>query len=432
MQRGLMSALIKWKDKPHRKPLLLRGARQTGKTWLMDEFARTQFDDSITIDFMLDEAARNLFEGNLDPKRIIAQIELRSGRKIDPDRTLLIFDEIQEAPRGLTSLKYFCEQAPEYHLIAAGSYMGLAVRENESFPVGKVEELTLRPMNFQEFLAAVAGEPIARAVESADFDLLASSKDILIERLKEYFITGGMPEVVRTFAETNDLARCRELQLQILNAYDSDFGKHAPGRILERMRLVWRSLPGQLAHENKKFVYGAVRPGARARDFEESLQWLADYGAIQKVPRSSALRVPLSAYEDLSAFKLFCLDVGLLGALSGLDPAVVLEGSELFTEFKGALTEQYVEQELVNLGYSPAYWSSETGTAETDFAIEKHGEVFPIEVKAGENLRAKSLKVACGKFSLPRAVRTSLSDYRDEGWLVNIPLWAIGSIDKIV
>lgn len=432
MQRDLMASLAEWKDSPSRKPLVIRGARQTGKSWLMREFAEREFRDSVTIDFLMDESARSLFSPDLDPARIIADIELRYGQHVDPKTTLLIFDEVQEAPRGLTSLKYFCERAREYHVVAAGSYMGIAMRrKGESYPVGKVDELVLRPMSFAEFLRATSGDPIADALAHADMARLSSLQDVLVQRLREYLVVGGMPEAVEAFRTNGDMDEVRRIQAQILEGYSSDFAKHAPARILERMRLVWKSLPGQLAHENKKFVYGAVRPGARARDFEESLQWLYDYGAVIKVPRASALRTPLDSYEDLSSFKLFCVDVGLLGALSGLDPSTVLEGSRLFTEFKGALTEQYVLDELACLGLRPAYWSSSTGTAETDFAVQLGGRILPIEVKAGENLRAKSLHVACQKFNLTRAVRTSLSAYRDEGWLVNIPLWAIGQLDKL-
>ena len=399
----------------------------------MEEFGREQFDSVVKIDFMYDESARALFEQDLDPARIIKRIELSSGEAIDPDSTLLVLDEIQEAPRGLTSLKYFCEKVPEYHVIAAGSYMGIAMsREGESFPVGKVDELTLRPMGFCEFVRAIDGDSLADAIQNADVSLLSCVSDKLERRLKDYFVVGGMPEVVETFKETGDYREARRLQALILDAYDADFGKHAPARILERMRLVWRSLPRQLAHENRRFVYGAARPGARARDFEESIQWLVDYGAVSKVPRVSALKVPLASYEDLGAFKLFCSDVGLLGALSGLDPTAVFEGSRLFTEFKGALTEQYVGQELRLLGFEPVYWSSDTGTAETDFAVQLAGSVVPIEVKAGENLQAKSLKVACEKFGLERALRTSLSAYRDEGRLVNVPLWLVGQAPKLV
>ncbi len=432
MRRELMDELIAWKNRPHHKPLILKGARQTGKSWLMDEFAAQEFESSVKFDFMSDITVRSVFEQDLDPRRIISQLELRSGRNITPGKTLLIFDEVQEAPRGLTALKYFCEQAPEYHVIAAGSYMGMAPRrEGESFPVGKVDQLVLRPMGFTEFVRATSGDPLADTLLAADTNALAGVADLLEQRLKEYFVVGGMPEAVEAFRNGDGHGEVRRIQLNILSDYDADFSKHAPARILERMRLVWRSLPGQLARENKRFVYGAVRPGARARDLEEALQWLVDYGAVNRVSRVGALRTPLSGYEDLSAFKLFCLDTGLLGALSQLDPAAILEGSRLFTEFKGALTEQYVSQELIRSGFSPAYWSSDTGNAETDFAVELHGAAVPIEVKASENLKAKSLKVATEKFGLGRAVRTSLSPFRDEGWLVNIPLWEIGQISKL-
>lgn len=433
MHRDLMPQLVAWKENPHRKPLLLRGARQTGKTWLMERFGREQFDSVVKVDFMYNAAARQVFDEDLDPARIIKQIELRTGARVEPGRTLLVFDEIQEAPRGLTALKYFCERAPEYHVVAAGSYMGIAVRrEGESFPVGKVDELVVRPMGFCEFVRALDGDPLADALQAADMKLLAGMADSLIRRLRDYLVVGGMPEAVDSFRVSKDHREARRLQLQILDDYDADFAKHAPARILERMRLAWRSLPAQLARENKRFLYGAARPGARARDFEESIQWLLDYGAVAKVPRVSALRMPLAGYEDVGAFKLFGVDVGLLGAMAGLDAAAVLDGSRLFTEFKGALTEQYVEQELRLLGLSPVYWSSSTGTAETDFAVSVDGAVVPIEVKAGENLQAKSLKVACGKFELNRALRTSLSAYRDEGWLVNVPLWAVGQAPELV
>lgn len=432
MQRTLMNDLLAWKTRENRKPLVLKGARQTGKTWLIDEFGRSQFKDVVRIDFMQDEGARTIFDGDLNPRRIVRDVELRAGRPIDPLTTLLAFDEIQEAPRALTSLKYFCEQAREFHVIAAGSYMGLALRRaGESYPVGKVDELTLRPLSFEEFLRAANGDPVADALEAQDLGALERLHDVLAARLRDYLAVGGMPEVAQAFVRSGDYNECRRLQRQIVDGYEADFSKHAPARILERMRLVWKSLPGQLARENKRFVYGAVRPGARARDFEECIQWLVDYGVASKVPRVDALRYPLVGYEDVSSFKLFCVDVGLLGALAGLDQKIVLDGSRLFTEFKGALTEQYVDQQLLAHGHAPVYWSSSTGTAETDFAIEKDGALLPIEVKAAENLKSKSLKVVCEKFSLSRAVRTSLSPYRDEGWLVNIPLWAIGQIDGL-
>lgn len=433
MQRLLMNKLTAWKKSPNRKPLLLRGARQTGKTWLMEAFAVQEYRDFVKIDFMLDVAAREMFAQDLDPQRIIKQIELRQGKTINPKETLIIFDEIQEAPRGLTSLKYFCERAREYHIIAAGSYMGMALRrEGESFPVGKVDQATLYPLCFSEFVRAVAGDPLANSLENGCMQELSAVSDVLEGLLRQYFVVGGMPEIVSSFQQNADMLEARRLQLALIDSYDSDFAKHAPGRILERMRLVFKSLPRHLSHENKKFVYGAVRPGARARDFEECLQWLLDYGAVHKVMRTSALRVPLQSYEDMSVFKLFGIDIGLLGAMAGLNPAAVLDNVQIFSEFKGALAEQYVNQELVCMGYTPLYWSSEKGTAETDFCVEFDASVLPIEVKAGENLRSKSLRVACEKFNLNRALRTSLSAYRDEGWLVNIPLWAFSQFPNLI
>lgn len=426
MERTCMAELVAWKGRSGRKPLIVKGARQTGKTWLVKEFGRRQFADTVTIDFMLDESHKSLFAQDLDPRRIITQIELRTGRRIDPEDTLLFFDEIQEAPRGLTSLKYFCEQAPEYHVVAAGSYMGLGLRrEGESYPVGKVDMLTFYPLTFEEFVRAAAGDVLADALEAGDMALLDSVADVIERHLKDYMVIGGMPEVVAEFVASGDYAECRRLQGDILQAYDADFSKRAPVRLLERMRMAWRSIPSQLAHENKKFVYGAVRPGARARDFEEALQWLEDYGVVYKVPRVAALRLPLGGYEDLSAFKLFCCDLGLLGAMAGLPETAVIDGSRVFTEFKGALTEQYVLQEYVAQGEQPVYWSNDSGSAEIDFALTSSRGIIPVEVKAGENLRSKSLRVACEKFCIDRAVRTSLSPYRDDGWLINVPLWAV-------
>lgn len=433
MERLLMDELFAWKQRTNRKPLILFGARQTGKTWLMEEFGRRAYRDVVKIDFMFDERARDLFNQDLDPYRIISQIELRTGRTIDPENTLIIFDEVQEAPRGLTSFKYFCEQAPEYHVMAAGSYVGISLRrENESFPVGKVDLLTLHPLSFEEFVRAIAGNPLADALHRSDMGTLEGVSDLLERYLKLYFIVGGMPEVVASYVVEDDLSEVRRLQLQILSDYDADFSKHMPVRLLERTRLVWSSLASQLARENKKFVYGAVRPGARARDFEECIQWLVDYGAVHRVRRADALRLPLASYGDQSAFKLFCMDVGLLGALSRIDTDSILDGSKLFVEFKGAMTEQYVAQELVAQGFEPMYWSADGGTAEVDFAVEVGSSVVPIEVKAAENLKAKSMKVARDKFKFDRAARTSLAGYRDEGWLVNIPLWAIGGIRVLV
>ena len=433
MQRDLMKNLMDWKSNPRRKPLLLYGARQVGKTWLLKEFGRQRFESFVHVDFLKDVSMRGIFSSDLDPKRIIAEIELRRGVRIDPETTLLILDEIQEAPRALTALKYFCEEARPYHVAAAGSYLGIAHHEGETFPVGKVDSMTLRPLSFMEFLQALNEDVLHDAIERGDSDLVFAASRERVERLlRSYFVVGGMPEVVRTFVETGDYTAMRDVQLQILADFDADFGKHAPARLLERMRMVWASVPSQLARENKRFVYGAVRKGARAKDLEEAVQWLRDYGVVNKVPRTKVLRSPLSAYEDLSAFKLYVLDVGLLGALSNLSPVTILDGSRLFTESKGSLTEQYVLQELLAQGRRPYYWTAERATAEVDFAVDGQNSVIPLEVKAAENLKAKSLRVASAEYGIERSVRTSLSGPRDEGWLVNVPLWAFSQLDEVV
>lgn len=429
MRRTLVDSLAKWKASPDRKPLLLYGARQVGKTWLLEEFGRTSYESCVRVDFLKEVGLRHLFQRDLDPRRVVREIELRKNVRISERSTLLIFDEVQEAPGALTALKYFCEDMPGLHVAAAGSYMGVSLHEGESFPVGKVDSLTLRPMGFLEFLDACGRGALAEAIRCREFDLVErAQKDEVVGLLRDYLFVGGMPEAVAAFARDGNFADARDVQMQIVSDYDGDFGKHAPARLLERMRLVWSSLPSQLARENKRFVYGVARKGARAKDLEESIQWLRDYGVVLKVPRASALRVPLSAYEDLSAFKLFALDVGLLGALADLPASAVVEGLRLFTEFKGALTEQYVLQELLLSGRAPCYWSAENATSEVDFAVGFEGGVVPVEVKAAENLRARSLRVACEKFGIPRAVRTSLSAYRDDGWLVNMPLWAVSQL----
>lgn len=433
MLRDAMTDLKAWKDKGQRKPLLLRGARQTGKTWLLKEFGRSEFDSLAYVDLLASSRAREVFDRDFDIPRIVSALSVESGTKIEAGKTLIVLDEIQEAPRALTAMKYFCQDAPEYHVAAAGSYLGIAKHEGISFPVGKVNMLSLEPMSFLEFLDAIGEDPAAEALRkkgASGIDPALSGK--MEQLLRDYLFVGGMPEAVGSFVAERDYPAVREVHSEILDAYDLDFSKHAPARILERMRLVWEGLPAQLAKESKKFVYGAVRPGGRARDFEESIQWLADYGVVHRVSRVSALRVPLPAYRDEGAFKLFCVDVGLLGALAHIQPSVLLEGSRLFTEFKGALTEQYVCQQLVARGLSPVYWSSDTGRAEVDFAVELDGEPVPVEVKAAENLQSKSLKVARDRFELKRCVRTSLSGYREESWLTNLPLWAVATFGPSV
>ena len=433
MQRDLMDDLVAWKTSRNRKPLLIYGARQTGKTWLMEAFGTAQYDNVASVDFTDNERMRDLFSGDFDVSRILSQLSIESNKPIIPERTLIILDEIQEVPRALTSLKYLYEKAPEHHIVAAGSLLGVALHEGTSFPVGKVDSLTLHPMSFYEFLVAMGREVLAEALRNTDFEQLQPlfSKE-LAAYLKEYLFVGGMPEVVADYATHRDLNEARRLQKNILRDYDRDISKHIPARILERTRLVWASIPSQLSRENKKFVYGAVRKGARAKDLEEAIQWLVDYGAISKVPLVSTIRSPLKSYASISEFKLFALDVGLLGALSNLDASLILQGSALYTEFKGSLAEQYVEQQLVSSGFEPFYWSSPTSSNELDFVIDCFDKAVPLEVKANENLKSKSLKAASEKFSISACIRTSLSGYRDEGWLINVPLWAIGSISEIL
>ncbi|MBQ9059078.1 MAG: ATP-binding protein [Atopobiaceae bacterium] len=433
MERMIYKQLDRWKTDANRKPLLMFGARQVGKTWAMTEYGSRNYARVIRYDLASDSAARRLFEKDLNARRIINDIELREGSRINPEETLIIFDEVQEEPRAITALKYFCEEAREYNVMAAGSYLGITHHEGSSFPVGKVNTMTLRPMSFGEFLRALGDELLADEIEAGNLSYIQGiAVEQCVERLREYFVVGGMPEAVAAFVSSNDYGQVRNIQRAILSAYDGDFSKHAPLRILERMRLVWNSIPSQLARENRKFVFGATRPGARAKDFEESIQWLRDYGVINKIARANVLRAPLKAYEDLKTFKLFALDVGLLSAMSELEPQIVLQQSAVFTEFKGALTEQYVMQELIAAGYNPMYWSSSRSTAEVDVAVTCGTRVVPIEVKASENLRSKSLRVACEKFNLDFAVRTSLSDYRDDGWLVNIPLWGISQLSRVL
>jgi predicted AAA+ superfamily ATPase len=431
MKRTLMQQLVAWKSSRNRKPLLISGARQTGKSWLMNEFGSQYYERVARIDFTDNERMRALFDGDFDINRLVTGISIETGVAISAHNTLIILDEIQEAPRAITALKYFYEKNPEYHVVAAGSLLGIASHQDLSFPVGKVDSLTLYPLNFFEFLQAKGQDVLADLLATARLDAVAPVfSDKLAGYLKEYLFVGGMPEVVADYVEHGDMVEVRRLQTNILNDYDRDFSKHAPLRILERLRTVWAAIPSQLAKENRRFVYGAVRQGARARDLEECIRWLVDYGVASKVPRVAAISMPPASYEDVGSFKLFTLDTGLLGALAGLDASSIIDGSAIFREFKGSITEQYVQQQLVSIGLQPFYWSAEASDAEVDFVVAVDAQVLPVEVKAEENHKAKSLRVACDKFKLQRAVRTSLSGYRDEGWLVNVPLWAIGALPE--
>jgi len=345
---------------------------------------------------------------------------------------LIIFDEIQEAEGAITSLKYFCENAPEYQIIAAGSMLGVVLHKQTSFPVGKIEFLDLYPLNFAEFLLALEQQSLLDLLKSQDWTLIKSFKEKYIHLLRQYYYIGGMPEAVLSYKTQNDFNEVRAIQKRILSAYEQDFSKHAPGEIVPRIRMLWNSIPAQLAKENKKFIYGAVKPGSRAKDYELALSWLTDCGLAYKVCRVSKPGIPLKAYEDIGAFKLFIVDVGLLGAMGDIDVRTLIEGNVIFEEFKGALTEQYVLQQLVTISdLAIYYWSAEKSLAEIDFLVQYSGKVIPIEVKAEENLQAKSLKSFCQKYAPSLAIRTSMSDFREEEWLTNLPLYAINEITEL-
>lgn len=432
MYRTAIEKLIKWKDNPRRKPLIIEGARQVGKTWLMKEFGKQAYVDTVYINFDSNSRMAELFASDLDTDRLILGLELYSGRKIDPNNTLLIFDEVQEVPHALASLKYFCENAPQYHIICAGSLLGIALHEGTSFPVGKVNFLKLYPLTFKEFLMATGKQRFSELLDSHDFQMITSFKQTYIDALKHYFFVGGMPEAVQSFAENKDFNEVREIQKGILEAYEQDFSKHAPNVIVPKIRMLWNSIPSQLAKENKKFIYGLIREGARAKEYEEALMWLCDCGLVHKISRVNTAGIPLKAYEDLKAFKLFVVDVGLLGCLVGLHPHTLLDGNDLFIEFKGALTEQYVCQQLKTLeDLGIYYYTNDRGSCEIDFVVDTGEQIIPIEVKAEVNLKAKSLKFYHEKFSPGISVRTSMADFKKEDWLINLPLYQIEQITRI-
>lgn len=429
MKRKAMNVLKDWKASATRKPMIIRGARQVGKTWLMKEFGQQQYEQVAYINFESSASLKSLFNDNFDIRRILTALQIETGVTIIPETTLLIFDEIQEAPGAINSLKYFQENAPEYHILSAGSLLGVVLNNQQSFPVGKVEFMDLYPLSFSEFLEAVGEKPLADLLQIPDWPLITAFKLKFMERLRQYYFIGGMPEAVRSFATNGDFKQVRTIQQQILTGYEQDFSKHAPAAIIPRIRMLWNSIPAQLAKENKKFIYGLIRSGARAKEYELAMSWLIDSGLIHKVHNLSHPGIPLKAYEELNAFKLFLGDVGLLSAMTSLDVKTLLEDNDIFETFKGALTEQYVLQQLVTLPDLPVYyWSPENAKAELDFVVQHSGKVIPIEVKAAENLHAKSLRVYCEKFQPALAVRTSLSDYRSESWMVNVPLYAIETL----
>lgn len=429
MYRSAIKKLKEWKNKEDRKPMILMGARQVGKTWIMKEFGKNEYAKVAYISFYNNERMNDVFDMDFDIDRIIMNLNIESGVSITPNDALIILDEIQNAPKALESLKYFCEDANEYHVIAAGSLLGVAVHENVSFPVGKVDMLDLYPFSFREFLLAMDEKSLVMALDSKDFSIIDNFSDKFLFWLKNYYYIGGMPAVVDSFRRNKDYVKTRQIQKDILRQYEQDFGKHVDAKNLPRIRMVWQSIPIQLAKENKKFFFGQIKKGARSSDFEIAIQWLMDSGLIYKVNRVNEPHMPLKAYINMSAYKLFILDIGLLGALSDLPAKTILEKDEIFVEFKGAFTEQYVLQQLIcDTQYTPYYYGTDKSTFEQDFMIQMEDRIVPIEVKAEGNVYSQSLKAYCEKYHPKKAVRFSTLKYVDQGWMVNIPLYAISTL----
>ena len=424
MKRYLFQKLVDWKNSTNRKPLIIQGARQVGKTWLMKEFGRQEFEQVVYLNFESSARLKDLFISDFNVERILAVIELETNIRVEPHNTLLIFDEIQEVEKGLTALKYFYENAPEYYIISAGSLLGISLQKNNSFPVGKVDFMKLFPMSFFEFLKNIGEQRLLDILILKKWNIIASFHEKLVKLLRLYYFIGGMPEAVSNYIKYKNLDDVRAIQKTILIGYQNDFAKYAPIEIVPKIRLVWNALLSQLAKENKKFIYGQIRKGSRAKDFETAINWLVDAGLIMKVSRVEKPTIPLNAYADYDSFKLYMLDVGLLNAAANLDKQILLEKNNILTEFKGALTEQYVCQQLNNK-IDIYYWTAANATSEIDVVLQQSNEIIPVEVKAEENLKAKSLKVFVERYQTQNAIRTSMSPYRKEDWLTNIPLYSI-------
>lgn len=431
MQRYALKHLINWKNKKNHKPLVIQGARQVGKTWLMQEFGKKYYEQVAYINFDVDVKSREIFDVDYDTERLIMDIGLATKTKINAENTLIIFDEIQECPRALTSLKYFRENAPQYDIIVAGSLLGVACHEGTGFPVGKVSFMNLFPLSFEEFLLAMGEERFVELLNKKDFKTIKLFNNKYEKLLKQYCYVGGMPEIVQDFVENKDFESVRNLQKEILSAYEEDFTKHIPTNTVAKIRLLWKSIPAQLSKENKKFIYGAAKEGARARDFEAALSWLINSGLVYRVNKITKPDLPITAYEDFNSFKLFVLDVGLLGAMTDLQADTIIDGNRIFEEFKGAIAEQYVLQQFKTIKDLPVfYWSNETSRAEIDFVIQIKSDVVPVEVKAERNLQAKSLKVYMEKFKPNYAIRTSMADYKKTDNLIDLPLYTIENITQ--
>ena len=437
MERKIINDLLKWKDSPYRKPLILKGVRQVGKTWILKEFGRRYYENTAYFNFDENEDYKQFFETTKDVSRILQNLTLASGEKILPGKTLIIFDEVQDCPKVINSMKYFCENAPEYHIACAGSLLGIALAKPSSFPVGKVDFMQIDPMTFSEFLLANGDENLAKYMESVD--TIEPIPDAffhpLYEKLKMYYVTGGMPEPVLMWTQNRDTEAMQHSLSGIIDAYERDFAKHPDTKEFPKISMVWKSIPSQLARENKKFIYKVVKPGARAREYEDALQWLVDARLVHKVYRSSAPGLPIAAYDDLSAFKIYLVDVGLLRRLSQLAPTVFGEGNRLFTEFKGALTENYVLQTLIpQFEVAPRYWTQTNPPYEVDFLIQRENDIFPIEVKSEANTTSKSLKKYKELFpdKVRLRIRFSMDNLKLDGDILNIPLFMADQTDRLI
>ncbi len=425
MKREIYERLLKWKNDIGRKPLIIYGARQVGKTYVVREFGEKEFENMIVLNCEKDERIASIFENGFRTERLLSDIEIITGRKIVPGKTLIFLDEIQEVPRAISALKYFCEDAPQYHIVAAGSLLGLAIHEGASFPVGKVDEMTLFPISFPEFILEKLGNDAYERLKTSPLEELSGLSSTFTDALKEYYFTGGMPEVVQAFFDGSAPQAVRDMQKRILADYALDISKHAKPEILGRIHQVWNSIPQQLAKCNKKFIYGDIQKGARAKDFELALEWLIDAGIVYKVSRVRKAGIPLKFYEDFSAFKLFLVDHGLMGAMTDAPISEILIGSKVFEEYKGTFTEQYVLEQLKCCVKGDVFFfNSESTKLELDFLIQDDTVLVPIEVKAEENLRSKSLAQFYKDNENTRPVRLSMSPYRKQDWMTNIPLYA--------
>lgn len=426
----LINELVKWKTQIKRKPLILSGARQVGKTWLAKSFGAEYFSNVVYFNFETEDILHQIFEQNKNTDAILVQLEILANQKIEAGSTLLVLDEIQRCPTALTALKYFYENAPAYHIIVAGSLLGLSLHSDAAFPVGKVQFINVYPFSYIEFLEATNETQLAELVRNKNWETITVFKEKFIALYRLYLYLGGMPEVLQTYIDTEDLVQCRTIQNQILRTYELDFSKHAPANIVPRIRMLWNAIPAQLAKENKKFIYKLLKDGSRAKDYELALAWLIDAGLVHKVCNVSVPKKPLKLYEEMHHFKLFMLDVGLMGAMANIGANTIVE-SNLLTEYKGVQSEQFVLQELITKGIQPYYWSADRATAEVDFLIENESSVVPIEVKAAENLKSKSLKVYYTKYAPQLSLRSTFADYKKEEWLTSLPLYCISTIKEL-